>query len=235
MGIALVWPSPVQLRLVGIHTSGELATVDRVTVEAMNSSNIALKPTFTADIGGSFTAFWNPLNGPKVLAPHHSATYTLAPANFGAMPPVTGGFQIVSFDAQHQTVSRTAVIRPNTWHLAITPAAVDRAVPKGATIHFTLQILNQWDQAVRVSGVPVYLGQVVYAQHGPEAALSVINRGYVSETPVSAVTNNKGQAIFTVRDITPQPDPVYYEGNLVNAQDFYPYGFSPIVPVRYIP
>ena len=131
-------------------------------------------------------------------------------------------------------MSRTSIVVPTAWHLSITPDAVNRSVAKGTPVHFTVDILNRWDQPVHVSGIPIYLGQVVYAQHGAQLAQGVINRGYVGETPVSALTNGDGIAQFTVRDLNPQADPVYYEANLVSNQDFYPYGYSPIVAVRYV-
>ncbi len=231
---ALLLPGPVRLQLSGIHTSGQLATVDRVTVTATNTGGAVVHPTFTADVGGDLTAFWRPLSGPSALGPHQTATYVLAAPNLEAMPPISGGFQMMLFTPKSETMSRTAIVLPTAWHLSITPDAVNRFVAKGTPVHFTVNILNRWDQPVHVSGIPIYFGQVVYAQHGAQLAQSAINRGYVGETPVSALTNRNGIAQFTVRDLNPQADPVYYEANLVSSQDFYPYGYSPIVAVRFV-
>ncbi len=232
--VAVVLPGPIRINLDGLHTSGELATVDRVTITATNSSNRTLHPHFTADIGGVLTAFWTRIQGPAKLLPHQSVTYTLAAPNFGAMPPISGGFQIMAFTARTETVTRSAIILPNTWHLTLSPTAINQPIPKSHLISFTVQILNRWDQPVHAGGIPVYLGQVIYAERGPQAGQSVINRGYVGETPVKALTNNQGRAHFTVRDVTPTADPIYYEANLVNSQNFYPFGFSQIVPVRFV-
>ncbi len=232
---ALLLPGSVRLQLTGIHTSGEFAMVDRVTVKATNTGGTVVHPTFTADIGGDLTAFWHPLSGPASLSPHQTATYVLAAPNVGAMPTISSGFQMMLFTPKSETMSRTPIVIPTAWHLAITPDAVNRFVVKGTPVHFTLEILNRWDQPVHVSGIPIYMGQVVYAQHGAQMAQSAINHGYVGETPVSALTNGDGIAQFTVRDLNPQGNPVYYEANLVSSQDSYPYGYSPTVAVRYVP
>ena len=234
MVLAAGWPGPVGLQLDGLHTSGQLATVDRVTVTATNHGNQTVHPHFTANIGGVLTAFWTRIQGPSALLPHHSATYTLAAPNFGAMPPISGGFQIVAFTAHSETITRTPIVLPNTWHLSIEPSAVNQVVPQNQPVVFHVQLLNRWNQPVRVGGIPVYFGQVIYAQRGPQTGQSIINRGYVGETPVKALTNKLGQARFTVKDVKPTSDPIYYEANLVNSQNFYPFGFSQMVPVRFV-
>jgi hypothetical protein len=50
---------------------------------------------------------------------------------------------------------------------------------------------------------------------------------------VVAYTNAQGVATFDVRGTQASNDPVFFEGNLVNAQQFYPYGYSEIVPIRF--
>ena len=234
MTAAVALPGPVGLQLDGLHTSGLLATVDRVTVTATNHGNQAVHPHFTANIGGVMTAFWTPIQGPPSLGPHQSATYTLAAPNFGAMPPISGGFQIMAFTAKSETVTRTPIVLPNSWHLSVVPSAVNKPVPNNHVIVFTVQILNRWNQPVRAGGIPVYFGQVIYTQRGPQTGQSVINHGFVGQTPVKGLTNNLGQARFTVKDVTPTADPIYYEANLVNSQNFYPFGFSQMVPVRFV-
>ena len=94
------------------------------------------------------------------------------------------------------------------------------------------QIVNRLDQPMRVSHVPVYLGQVTYTQHGQEFSEAVINQGLPGQTPVQALTNSDGVAVFTIHS-PPTGDPVYFEANLVNSRSFYPYGYSPILAVRF--
>ncbi|PSR32796.1 MAG: hypothetical protein C7B44_15105 [Sulfobacillus thermosulfidooxidans] len=111
---ALGIPSPMDMQLVGVHTTGQLATVDQVEVAVHNATNRPLRPYFTADISGTLTAFWQRLEGPQILRPHQSAVYTLAAPNFYAQPPLTGGFQMVGFTARTKTVSHTRAYVPTT-------------------------------------------------------------------------------------------------------------------------
>lgn len=230
---ALGISSPLTMSLVGVHTTGQLATVDRVVTAVTNRTNHPLHPHFTADMSGTFTAFWTRLAGPAVLAPHQTARYTLAAPNFYAQPALTGGFQMVAFTARSKTISHTATYLPTTWHVALIPDAVNHPVPYGTPLAVTAEILNRLDQPVHVAGVPIYLGQIIYAQRGLQYGEAVINGGDAGETPVSATTNGQGQATFVIRDVHPESDPIYFEANLVNNQDYYPYGYSQILPVRF--
>ena len=40
-------------------------------------------------------------------------------------------------------------------------------------------------------------------------------------------------ATFVIRGTKASTDPVYFEANLVNDSQFYPYGYSQIVPIRF--
>jgi hypothetical protein len=42
-------------------------------------------------------------------------------------------------------------------------------------------------------------------------------------------------ATFTIHSPVAGSDPVYFEANLVNPTSFYPYGYSPILAVRFRP
>ncbi len=233
VAMALGIPSPMGMQLVGVHTTGQLATVDRVQVAVHNTTNRPLHPYFTADISGTLTAFWNRLVGPKILPAHQSAIYTLAAPNFYAQPPLTGGFQLVGFTARTKTLSHTTAYVPTTWHIALSPDAINHLIPYGHTVTITAQILNRLDQPVPAPGIPIYLGQIVYAQRGLQYGQALINNGYPGETPMTTMTNAQGQAVFTIRDVHPESNPIYFEANLVNSQDYYPYGYSQILPVRF--
>ncbi|PSR32795.1 MAG: hypothetical protein C7B44_15100 [Sulfobacillus thermosulfidooxidans] len=113
------------------------------------------------------------------------------------------------------------------------PDAINHLIPYGHTVTITAQILNRLDQPVSAAGIPIYLGQIVYAQRGLEYGQALIDAGYPGETPMTALTNAQGQAIFTIRDVHPESNPIYFEANLVNNQDYYPYGYSQILPIRF--
>jgi hypothetical protein len=79
----------------------------------------------------------------------------------------------------------------------------------------------------------VYLGQVIYAQQGIQFSEAIINHGLPGETPVEALTNASGVATFRVRSWAGSSEPVYFEANLVKPGSYYPYGYSPILAVRF--
>ena len=233
LGAALGIQSPLSMALTGVHTTGQLATVDQVHVEATNNTDHTIHPHFTANMSGTFTAFWNRLSGPTALRAHQTATYILAAPNFYSQPALTGGFQMVAFTAKTKTISHTAAYVPSTWHVALIPDAINHPIPYGKPLTVTAEILNRMDQPVHAKGIPIYLGQVIYAQRGLQYGQAIINNGDPGETPVSANTNNEGQATFTIRDVHSETNPVYFEANLVDNHDYYPYGYSQILPVRF--
>ena len=101
------------------------------------------------------------------------------------------------------------------------------------TVH--AEIVNRLDQPVRAANVPVWLGQVIYGQSGTIPSEATINTGYGGQTPISARTNAQGVATFTVTLRSPvvPHTPVYFEANLVKSGSDYPYGYSPILAVRF--
>jgi hypothetical protein len=198
-----------------------------------NNSAQSLQPHFTADESGTMTAFWNKLSGPTRLAPHQTALYVLAAPNFYSQPALTGGFQMVAFTAQPKTIAHTTSYVPSTWHVALIPDAINHPVGYGVPITVKAEILNRMDQPVHIGDIPIYMGQIIYAQQGLQYGEAVINNSYPGQTPVTARTNAHGVATFTIRDVKHESNPVYFEANLVNNIDYYPYGYSQIVPVRF--
>ncbi|MGH9030060.1 MAG: glycosyltransferase family 87 protein, partial [Acidimicrobiales bacterium] len=234
VALALGSQSPLTMSIRQVYTSGQLATVDRVVVNVANVSSRPERPAFTMDSGTSFTAFWIPEGGPAVLAPGTSANYTLLSPDFPSQPSIAGGFQVVAFTNDPATVSRTGSYLPTTYHIALVPNAVDHVVHVGQPVHVTAEVLDRLDRPVPVAGIPVYLGQVIYAQQGLEFGEAEINGDQPGVTPVSALTNSDGHAQFVIRGTVATTDPVYFEANLVNSTQYYPYGYSEILPVRFV-
>ncbi len=114
------------------------------------------------------------------------------------------------------------------------PDAVNHNVPVGEPITLRGQLLNALDGPIDVRGEPIYLGQVTYAQQGLVASGAVINGSTPGATPVVGHTNAQGVATFTLDGTRPSDDPVYFEANIVNLVSFYPYGYSQIVPIRFV-
>ena len=231
--LALLSPPPANLRITGARTTGQLATVEQVNVEVANRSARPVRPHFTIDEGGAVTTFWQVASGPAAIDPHSSASYVLQAPNFPAQPSIGGGFQVMAFTTRPASVSASAPYVPETEHVALVPQAVNRPVPIGTRVVVRAELLNQFDQPVREAGVPVYMGQVIYDQTGLIYSEAVINGSPPGQTPVAAYTDSQGVATFDVVGTQATEDPVYFEANLVSPTEYYPYGYSQILAVRF--
>ena len=230
---ALTAASPLAVSIQSVQTTGQLATVEQVTLAVVNKTSSSVRPAFTIEDGTALTAFWRRQQGPAVLGPHQRASYTIVAPSYFAMPSIDNGFQVLAFLQNPASVSRTGSYLASTWGLALQPAAVNNPVAVGQEITVHAEILNRLDGRIRVADVPVYLGQVIYAQRGLQFGQAVINRGLPGQTPVEALTNAAGVATFTIHSPVAGSDPIYFEANLVNPTLFYPYGYSPILAVRF--
>jgi hypothetical protein len=230
---ALTSPSPLAMSIESVRTTGQLATVDQLTVSVTNNSAHGVRPSFTVEEGLTMTAFWRRVHGPPVLGAHQQARYTLQAPSYFAAPSITNGFQVLAFSRAPATVSRTGIYVPNVWRVVLTPSAMNQPVARGQVITVRAEIVNRLDQPVRAANVPVYLGQVIYAQDGTQFSQAFINRSPEGGTPVLALTNAQGVAVFTIKSTTLNNDPVYFEANLVKSGSAYPYGYSPILAVRF--
>ena len=230
---ALTSPSPLVMSIRSVRTTGQLATVDQLTVTVTNDSARSVRPVFTIEEGVTMTAFWRRVGGPLALPAHHTANYTIQAPSYFAMPSIADGFQVLAFSHTPAAVSRTGAYVASLWRVVLQPAEVDSPVVRGHVITVRAEIVNRLDQPMRVANVPVYLGQVIYSQTGQQFSQAIINNGNLGETPVEAETNEQGVATFTVRSPVVPHDPVYFEANLVKSSSAYPYGYSPILAVRF--
>ena len=199
---ALASPSPLGMAIRSVRTTGQLATVDQMTVSVTNNSGRSVRPSFTIEAGLSMTAFWRRVHGPPVLGPHQRASYTIQAPSYFAMPSITNGFQVLAFARTPPSVSRTGAYVASVWRVVLRPSTINQPVARGQVITVHAEILNRLDQPVRAANVPVYLGQVIYAQSGTQISEGFINSGYGGQTPVSALTNAQGVATFTIKSDT---------------------------------
>ena len=233
VGIAITAASPLTMSIRSVQTTGQLATVQQVTVMVTNRTGASVQPAFTIQDGTTVTAFWQRQQGPAVLGPHQQASYTIVAPSYFAMPSIENGFQVLAFLGNPASVSRTAAYLASTWRVVLQPATIERTVAVGQEITVQAEIVNRLDQPIRIAHEPVYLGQVIYAQQGLRYSQAVINQGLPGETPVEALTNDAGVATFVIHSPVGGSDPIYFEANLVNPTWFYPYGYSPILAVRF--
>jgi uncharacterized membrane protein len=233
ISVALTAASPLAVSIQSVQTTGQLATVEQVTLAVVNKTGSSVRPAFTVEDGTILTAFWRRQLGPVVLGPHQRASYTIVAPSYFAMPSIANGFQVLAFLQSPASVSRTSAYLASTWGVMLAPETINRPVAVGQEITVHAEILNRLDQRMRVAHVPVYLGQVIYAQRGLQFGQAVINQGQPGQTPIEALTNSAGVATFTIHSPVAGSDPVYFEANLVNPTQFYPYGYSPILTVRF--
>ena len=233
IALALTSASPLTMSIASVRTTGQLATVDQLTVTVSNNSDGEVRPAFTVQNGISMTAFWRRLHGPPVLAPHSSAKYTIEAPSYFAMPSISNGFQVLAFTSRPPTVSRTGDYVASLWRVVLEPSAINGPVSRGEQITVRAHIVNRVDKPMHVANVPVYLGQVTYAQKGLQFSQATVNTALPGQTPVKALTNSNGVATFTIHSSYASPLPVYFEANLVNPSSFFPYGYSPILVVRF--
>jgi uncharacterized membrane protein len=232
---ALLSPSPLALAVSSVHTAGQLATVNQVTVAVTNNSGRPVRPAFTVADGTTITAFWRRARGPAVLAAHQHASYTIQAPSYFAMPSINNGFQVLAFAQGPASLSRSPAFLPSIWRVVLRPATIGHPVGRGRLITVQAQLVDRLDAPVRAANVPVYLGQAIYAQSGTEFGQAKINRGHPGQTPIRARTDAAGVATFTIRSWFAPDDPVYFEANLVQPGSGYPYGYSPILAVRFRP
>jgi uncharacterized membrane protein len=230
---ALTSASPLTMSIRSVRTTGQLATVQRLTLAVTNVTGRNVRPAFTVEDGMSMTAFWRREHGPAVLGPHQRASYTIVAPSYFAMPSISNGFQVLAFTHGPSSVSRTGAYVASLWRVVLEPAAINHQVARGQQITVRAKIVNRLDEPIRVANVPVYLGQVIYDQRGLQFSQAVISQGLPGQTPVQALTNAAGVATFTIHSPTGGRDPIYFEANLVNPKSSYPYGYSPILAVRF--
>ncbi len=93
-GIALTAPSPLTMSIQSVQTTGQLATVQQVTVNVANHTSASVRPAFTVEDGTVTTAFWRQQQGPAVLGPYRRASYVIVAPSYFAMPSIQDGFQV---------------------------------------------------------------------------------------------------------------------------------------------
>ena len=230
---ALTTASPLAMSIDSVSTTGQLATVAQLSLAVTNNSARSIQPDFTVEEGTTMTAFWQQTAGPTVLGPRQTARYTIVAPSYFAMPSIGSGFQVLAFTSGPASVSRTSAYVASLWRVVLQPAAVAGPVAVGQRITVHAEVVNRLDQPMHVAHLPVYLGQVIYAERGLLFSSAIINSGDEGQTPVEASTNSAGIASFTISSPVASTNPVYFEANLVKPGSGYPYGYSPILAVRF--
>ena len=152
------------------------------------------------------------------------AHYTLLAPNFFAQPPITGGFQVVAFTSPPATVSvsRSYLPTTSTWASTRTRSAASSRSASRSCCGPPSSTRSTGRCAE--SGVPVYLGQVIYGQQGLVFGQAIINQGQVGQTPVVAYTDAARR-----RHLRRPGHPGVGRSGLLRGQPGQP---APVLPVR---
>lgn len=237
--LAVFTPPPLSVRIVSTRSTGEQQTIDAMQVVVTNRTGQVQQPRFTINSSDHVTTFWYAFHQTTGsyqvrLAPHARTTIELRAPNTASMPPVDAPMFLEAFTTGPDTLSTSPVYQVSPLGTQLIPDAIDVPVPVGKVITFTVQLQNRLGAPVRRAGVPVTLGQIIYAQNGFLPGDSSINGWPEGHSPVSTLTNAAGAAVFHVKGVQVQGDPVTYEA-LLGGPGSVPHGYSNQVAVQFVP
>ena len=175
---ALTSPSPLAMAIESVRTTGQLATVDQLTVSVTNNSARSVRPSFTVEEGMTMTAFWRRVHGPPLLGAHQKRQVHASRPRVTSrcLRSPTASRSWPSPHPAHGQPDRRYVA--NVWRVVLRPSAINQPVARGKTITVRAEIVNRLDQPVRAANVPVYLGQVIYAQSGTHDQPGLHQQGF---------------------------------------------------------
>ena len=231
--IAAVTVAPdLSLNVLGERSTGQLQSIDHLTVQVTNRTARPVVPHFTITPGGQQTTFWYQTSGPGAVPPHSTVVDGLEAPNSESMPGMNGGFIVDAFVAKPEQLATSPTIHPPIESSLLTPLGIDHPVPIGHRVQMTVQLINQIGSASARSGVKVALSQVVYSQAGLLPGEASIDGASEAQTPIIRTTDNAGRVVFTVVGVQPQRDPVFFQAWLIPRSGV-PTGYSDIVSVQF--
>lgn len=222
----------LNLSIIGEGSTGQLQSIDYLTLKIANSSDRHVRPHYAVTPTGQISSFWNVIRGPKRLAPHESAVVTLEAPNYDSMPSIQGGFIVDAFSAHPGEMASTRELRVNKISTFLLPDYFDRIQRLGTVEHLYVHVVDRYGNAVRRSGIQVDLSQIIYSQSGLEFGEASINNSVEGKTPVMATTNARGIATFTVRAVQYQSAPVFFQAWIFRAGRP-PSGYSNVVTIQF--
>jgi uncharacterized membrane protein len=234
---ALAATAPLEITILGTRSTGQLLTIDQVSVRVTNRLAHPIRPHFSVNEGGSITTFWYPYRAGHPyqldLAPGASRTLTLQVPNAASEPSIISPFTVDAFTVSPASVSVSQRYLVSPLSLSITPPEIDQPVPLGHSVTFSVQLQNQLGSQVQRGGLRVDLGQVIYAQSGLLPAEASIDGHGEGTTPVTAITDRHGRATFTVVGVQAQPAPVYFQAWIATPGQV-PHSYSNLVLVQFV-
>lgn len=230
---ALVAGPPIQVKVVGKHSTGQMQSIDFLHVAVRNTSSRTITPHYSVIETGYDTAFWSVVKGPERLRPHQAARVEIEAPNTDSMPSTTSGFEVVAFTANPKAMAVSDVIRTSHLSTVLSPSSVGATTPVGEAIRVAVRLTNRVGNTVHKAGVPVTLGQVVYGQNAIVPGSARINGAPEGHSPVVALTNSEGVANFAVVGAQPLSQPVSFQA-WVQVPGSSPVAYSNILSTRFV-
>lgn len=225
IGAGLLLPSPIALKVVTTTSTGQLATIQKITVRVTNRSSAALPVSFAVTASGQESSFWQPRSGPLVIGGRSTRQVTLLAPDSGSMPSIDGPYLVDAYTSVPASVATSATQVPTHWLLRLSPAGIEHPVRAGKVIRVTAQLVDQLGNVVEKKGVAVALGQVIYGQNGVIPAEASINGNFEGRSPIVMHTDAHGRVQFHVVDAQAQSLPVVFEA-WVDPKNGNPTGYS---------
>ena len=233
--VALTAASPLAMAISSVRTTGQLATVEQLTAgrhQQHRQARAARLHHRGRHHHDGLLAAGQRARGARAAS---AASLTIVAPSYFAMPSITDGFQVLAFCQSPASVSRTRRYVASLWRVVLQPAAVNDPVAVGQLVTVQAEIVNRLDQPMRVARRPGLPRPGDLRAAGPPVQRGHHQPGPAGPDPVEALTNANGVATFRIRSPSGSSNPVYFEANLVKPASFYPYGYSPILSVRFRP
>ena len=229
--LGLVAPAPLILEPVDQHTTGQLQTIDALTVIAHNQTDAPITPHFAVALGAYMSSYWIVQEGPASVPAHASARYVLVAPNTASMPGVGQESVLFALTERPAAISSARLFAALAQSTQISPQAVDRIVHDPPVVDFDVAIVDRLNNPVHMAGITVSMGQVLYTSDGLFPGLASINGMPEGQSPVSALTNSEGVAHFQVRAVQQQARELFFQAWI---KDPFPHGYSSAVAVHFL-
>ena len=222
--VAVTTPAPLALRVLASQSTGQFSTLDTLQVQVHNRTSHRIRPHFTVNATGEVTTFWL-AQGPTIVGPHQTVQYVLRAPNIDSMPSITGQFRVVAFTNAPPSITVSPLVVTGRAVTILQPAAFAHPIPLGSPITLTVQVRNRLGNPIQRAGIPVVLGQTIYAENGILPGETRINGHPEGQSPVQTTTNRQGQATFHIVGVQSLRLPVYFQA-YIQPRHGYPYGYS---------
>lgn len=235
--LAVAVPGPLRIHVIDYRSTGQLQTINEVTVSVTDTTGRTMHPHFSAYFAGHTHSFWYAWDGrhqiDTTVPSHASRTFVLRAPDVQSMIPLRSGFVIEAFTKGPAAVSTAGASRQQPMSVVLQPASVGTPVAVGRVVTLVAQLSDRYERPIHQAGVQVELGQVVYEQTGLLPGEANINGNGEGRTPVGAITDSHGRAHFSVVAVQSQQYPIFFQAWLAPAGGA-PHGYSDQLSIQFV-